>query len=156
MFFTNYLRQIGDYSQRLIPSSLGNAFDSFQSSWVLVAGALLLLPLISMFTRPLIRLAAVFLSSVSAIVGALIVSLSTWCVVAIRCIGAIPRILTPRVIPGLASLKHSPTLPYVFGALVLLAVLLSKFVWTKRDLHACLVDGSIEQSCVASLKAKSF
>jgi hypothetical protein len=71
---------------------------------------------------------------------------------------AFTRILAPRpiVLPRMSGLRQSRLLPYVCVALVVLLALLSHFVWTRGDLHQCLIDGAIVQSCVKKLAAKSF
>lgn len=154
--FAENLRTLTEHARSLFPPSLSSLFGSFQSNWIFLVAALVVLPLVSAFTRPVIRLAAIATNSIAAIVGAIITSLSAWCVLVIHYIGIVPRIFTPRSIPRLSSVRQSPILLYVCGALAVLLALLTQFVWTRRDLHACLVNGTVQQSCVASLNGKPF
>jgi hypothetical protein len=73
----------------------------FSSGWGTAFTLLLLLPVISLFTRPLLRLAATSTHSISAIGSALITCLSSWVITLIQLLTTVAYAIrpTPRMMP---------------------------------------------------------
>jgi small-conductance mechanosensitive channel len=107
--------------------------------WALLLFAMLILPIGSMVIRPFLRLAAAVFHSGSAIIGAIIVCISSWCILVIHYLTASTRLLAPtptfaRVILGIVlacglsalvprlSALYSPLVISALGVIALLGI----------------------------------
>lgn len=120
-------------------SSSGYNNTSSYALWGLLLFAMLFLPIGSMVIRPFLRLAAAVLHSASAIIGAIIVCISSWCILVIHYLTASTKLLAPtpafaRVILGIIlacglsplvprlSALYSPLVISALGVIALLGI----------------------------------
>jgi hypothetical protein len=90
------LKNIGGQVGSEVSSSMSSLSHAVSWEWALALGALLALPILGAFSRPVVRLALAVLDSFSAIVSAILVCISTWCVLIINYVTALARTLRPN------------------------------------------------------------
>jgi hypothetical protein len=111
------LKNIGGQVGNEVSSSLSTLSNSVPWEWVLALGGLLVLPIVGVFSRPFMRLGLAALNSASAIASAILVCISSWCVLLINYLTALTQLLRPNPL----LLKALLVLAGVWGVMVVAA-----------------------------------
>ena len=90
------LKNIGGQVGNEVSSSLSTLSHSVPWEWILALGGLLVLPIVGAFFRPFMRLGLAALNSSSAIASAILVCISSWCVLLINYLTAFTQLLRPN------------------------------------------------------------